>query len=86
LVLAETPHIATPLIWTRGLTTTGTWPVDSPWGIGGHIAYLDGHVLFYTELGEEDGQLVNPSDGKLTNNIREVIPSTNILEAPKPTS
>jgi prepilin-type N-terminal cleavage/methylation domain-containing protein/prepilin-type processing-associated H-X9-DG protein len=78
------PTSTTPLVWTRGLTTTGTWPNDSPWGLGGHIAYLDGHVSFYTELGSEDGQLVNPSTGALTNNITEVVPTANIMSAPSP--
>lgn len=78
----------TPLLWTRGLTTDGTWPVTSPWGIGGHIAFLDGHIQFYTELGEEDGQLVNPTNGQLVDNIEDVIPNpgTNILRAPEPSS
>ncbi|HKK19603.1 MAG TPA: prepilin-type N-terminal cleavage/methylation domain-containing protein [Opitutales bacterium] len=82
------PTSTTPLIWTRGLNTSGTWPNDSPWGLGGHIAYLDGHVQFYTELGEEDGQLVNPENGQLTPNIELVIPnpSTNILRAPTPSN
>ena len=80
------PTSTTPLLWTRGLTTAGTWPVSSPWGLGGHIAFLDGHVQFYTELGEEDGQLVNPDNGQLTDNIEDVIPNsgTNILRAPEP--
>lgn len=78
------PTSTTPLLWTRALTTAGTWPNTSPWGLGGHIAFLDGHVQFYTELGAEDGQLVDPSNGNLTNNITEVIDTANILEAPTP--
>jgi prepilin-type N-terminal cleavage/methylation domain-containing protein/prepilin-type processing-associated H-X9-DG protein len=79
------PTSTTPLVWTRGLTNAGTWPNDSPWGLGGHIAYLDGHVSFYTELGPEDGQLVNPTTGALTNNITDVIPEANVMSAPDPT-
>jgi prepilin-type N-terminal cleavage/methylation domain-containing protein len=78
------PISATPLLWTRGLTSGGTWPNDSPWGLGGHIAFLDGHISFYTELGSEDGQLVNPSNGSLTNSIEDVVGSANILRAPSP--
>ena len=76
------PTSTTPLLWTRGLTTEGTWGKDTPWGLGGHIAYLDGHVSFYTELGSEDGQLVDPTNGTLTSNITDVHAETNILRAP----
>ena len=48
-----------PAEWTHELAHGAE---DTPWGLGGHIAFLDGHVLFYTELGTEDGQLVNPTD------------------------
>ncbi len=81
-VSGNAPTSTTPLIWTRALTTAGTWGKDSPWGLGGHIAYLDGHVSFYQELGEEDGQLVNPTTGQQTVNIQDVHDSANIMEAP----
>ena len=61
---------------------TGTWGKDTPWGLGGHIAYLDGHVLFYTELGTEDGQLVNPTDGQQTVSMSDIYTSAQIKEAP----
>ena len=81
-VSGNAPTSTTPLLWTRALTTAGTWGKDSPWGLGGHIAYLDGHVSFYQELGQEDGQLVNPVDGTQTVNIQDVHDSANIMEAP----
>jgi len=81
-VSGNAPTSTTPLIWTRALTTSGTWGKDSPWGLGGHIAYLDGHVSFYQELGEEDGQLVNPTTGQQTVNIQDVHDAANIMEAP----
>ncbi|WPJ95320.1 prepilin-type N-terminal cleavage/methylation domain-containing protein [Coraliomargarita algicola] len=47
----------TPLIWTKGLGTTGEWATTSPWaGDGGHIAFADGHVTFYDSL-------LDPADG-----------------------
>ncbi len=51
------PASTTPLLWTRGLRSDGTWdPETSPWeGTGGHIAFLDGHVEFFTDLKGEDG-------------------------------
>ena len=82
-VSGNAPTSTTPLLWTRGLTSAGTWGKDTPWGLGGHIAYLDGHVSFYTELGEEDGQLVDPTNGTLTSDITKVHTETNILRAPE---
>lgn len=81
-VSGNAPSTTTPLLWTRGLNTSGTWGKDTPWGLGGHIAYLDGHVSFYTELGDEDGQLVDPDTGNLTTNINDVHEETNIMRAP----
>lgn len=85
-VSGNAPSTTTPLLWTRGLNTSGTWGKDTPWGLGGHIAYLDGHVSFYTELGEEDGQLVDPDTGDLTSNINDVHEETNVMRAPDFTS
>ena len=82
-VSGNAPTSTTPLIWTRGLVSSGTWGKDSPWGLGGHIAYLDGHVSFYQELGEEDGQLVDPTTGKQTVNINDVHVESNIMKAPE---
>ena len=76
------PTTTTPLLWTRALTTAGTWPNTSPWGLGGHIAFLDGHVSYYTELGAEDGQLVDPTNGNMTNNISDLVTEANIVRAP----
>jgi prepilin-type processing-associated H-X9-DG protein len=76
------PTTTTPLLWTRALTTEGTWPNTSPWGLGGHIAFLDGHVSYYTEIGPEDGQLVDPANGNLTNNISDLVTESNIIRAP----
>ncbi len=77
------PASTTPLLWTRGLETSGTWGKDTPWGRGGHIAFLDGHVSFYNDLLGDDGQLVDPNSGTLTENIQDVHDASNILEAPK---
>jgi prepilin-type N-terminal cleavage/methylation domain-containing protein/prepilin-type processing-associated H-X9-DG protein len=83
-ISGNAPTSTTPLLWTRGLTSSGTWGINSPWGLGGHIAYLDGHVLFYTELGAEDGQLVTPQTGALTVDIGDVHTSANIMTSPAP--
>jgi len=61
----------TPLIWTRGLETSGQWESDSPWeGKGGHIAYLDGHVVFYEDVVD---QLVDPATAESISNIEDAI-------------
>jgi prepilin-type N-terminal cleavage/methylation domain-containing protein len=75
------PPSTTPLTWTRGLSSSGNWGKDSPWGLGGHIAFLDAHVSWYNDLEGEDGQLVNPSNGTLTNNILNVHSDSDILRA-----
>ncbi|HAV14349.1 MAG TPA: hypothetical protein DCX06_12785 [Opitutae bacterium] len=82
-VSGNAPTSTTPLLWTRGLDlTNGTWGKNTPWGLGGHIAYLDGHVQFYTELGEEDGLLVNPTTGVLTKAMSDIHTSDNVKAAP----
>jgi prepilin-type processing-associated H-X9-DG protein len=69
----------TPVAWTRGLTAEGTW-LDfgaNRAGIygseGGFIAFLDGHVAFYRDLGEDGGQLVSFQNGQRTSDIRAAI-------------
>jgi prepilin-type N-terminal cleavage/methylation domain-containing protein len=63
----------TPIAFTRGLTTTGSWDPDR--GVyraaGGHIVFLGGNVQFYQSI---DGRLVN-TRGKSANDIRETIPA-----------
>jgi prepilin-type N-terminal cleavage/methylation domain-containing protein/prepilin-type processing-associated H-X9-DG protein len=46
---ANVPLDTTPLAWTRGLTTEGTW--DKTLGLygdkGGYVVYCDGHVTWF---------------------------------------
>ncbi|MET3873032.1 type II secretion system protein [Puniceicoccus vermicola] len=75
----------TPIAWTKGLSTGGTWDDTSPWeGDGGHIAFMDGHVAFYKNLGDSTtGELVDPSTGTTTNNIETAVGgSANVVEPP----
>lgn len=69
----------TPVAWTRGLTIGGTW-LDfgqNRAGIygseGGYIAFLDGHVAFYRDLGADGGQLVSAVTGQRTADIRDAL-------------
>ena len=76
----QAPLSTTPLLWTRGLTPSGTWSKDSPWGgKGGHIAFLDGHVAFYRELSPDEGQFLK-EDGSPTVNFRDLVAKENLLE------
>ncbi|MFP4157897.1 MAG: Tfp pilus assembly protein FimT/FimU [Opitutales bacterium] len=76
------PSSTTPLLWTRGLDTSGTWDGESPWGRGGHIGFLDGHVTFFNELDGTDEGLVDRSTGELTENYENALSSiAEVLEA-----
>lgn len=76
----------TPVAWTRGLNTEGTWnDFDHPTnpGVygssGGHIVFLDGHVEFFAD-GIND-RLVNATTKQPTSNILEALgPGATILQ------
>jgi prepilin-type N-terminal cleavage/methylation domain-containing protein len=63
----------TPIAFTRGLTSQGTW--DESRGAyksaGGHIVFLGGNVQYFQSI---DGRLTNTA-GKSTSDIRETIPA-----------
>jgi len=65
---ANAPASTMPLIWTRGFETDG-WPDDDDavWaGDGGHIAFVDGHVEFFSDTLGDSGQgalVVGPGGG-----------------------
>ncbi|MBL9188298.1 MAG: hypothetical protein JNK23_12505 [Opitutaceae bacterium] len=66
---------STPIAWTRGLRSDGTWDPKSGayGGEGGYIAFLGGNVQFFSNL--QATPLVRP-DGKRTSNILETLPPT----------
>jgi prepilin-type N-terminal cleavage/methylation domain-containing protein len=63
----------TPIAFTRGLKSDGTW--DAASGVygaeGGHVVFLGGNVQFYPAV---DSRLVG-IDGKPTGDIRRTIPA-----------
>ncbi len=72
---------STPVAFTRGLQTDGTWAkagttaADSVYGPdGGHIAFLGGNVVFFANVGDSDtnGRLT-AVDGKQTNNVANTL-------------
>ncbi len=77
----------TPLLWTRGLKGNGYW--DQTEGVfgsdGGHIAYVDGHIMWYDSLKDENsgqGMLTIYDGTQRTMNIAQAIRggSENILK------
>jgi prepilin-type processing-associated H-X9-DG protein len=79
------PASTTPVAWTRGLREDGTWDrKTSPYqGNGGHIAFLDGHVVWYKRLdkNEPSMRLVKFGSSEATSNIKEALPpNVEILE------
>jgi hypothetical protein len=76
----------TPILWTRGLKTDGTWDEkNSVFGKShGIIMFRNGTVRTYSseELSEGAGALINYKTGKPTKNILEAIhPEANVLES-----
>ncbi|MGB0370232.1 MAG: type II secretion system protein [Opitutales bacterium] len=76
----SSPASTTPLIWTKGLSSSGEWPAaTSPWIANeGHIAFLDTHVEFFqAQSGEAAVTLVghprNGSAGQETNDISAAV-------------
>ncbi len=65
---------STPIAFTRGLRSDGTWdPEKGVYGsAGGFVAYLDGHVVFYSELTQK---LVSNHSGQLVDNLLESLPT-----------
>lgn len=68
----------TPIAWTRGLQTDGTWAKHSPYGSdgGGHIVFIGGNVMFFKNLGASaaTGELIRYDGKGTTNNILEALP------------
>ncbi len=84
---SSAPASTTPIIWTRGLQSSGDWGEDSPFsGKVGHIGFLDGHVSQYDTLRDEEGGtsglllvLGSRTAEKTTDITRAVGGSSNVL-------
>lgn len=79
------PASTTPLLWTKGLDTSGDWDIESPWlGDGGHIGFMDGHVEWFENLSAQENQLPvgkSVTGGGVTSNIEQAILSSTTAEA-----
>lgn len=74
--------VITPLGWSRGLKTDGTWPAegtgdtDSVWGTeGGHICYGDGHVNWVPNTAADGPNAFQKTDGTASANYTDAIPT-----------
>jgi prepilin-type processing-associated H-X9-DG protein len=69
------PLATTPLVFTRGLKTDGTW--DEKYGLygskGGYIAFCDGHVTWFD--GNKPAKFLKWDGSGYTSNIREALPN-----------
>ena len=82
----QAPQASTPIAWTRGLKASGQWAplTDHNPGVygnqGGHIAFLDAHVSWYSEL-NSDNSLVHYLTRKPTSNILQALsPHASVLD------
>jgi prepilin-type N-terminal cleavage/methylation domain-containing protein len=76
----------TPLAFTRGLRTDGTWsgPAATADDVaigpyqqtGGHIVFLGGNVQFYSNV----NQALIANNGKTTSNLREAVPNRSTVK------
>jgi len=72
----------TPIVWTRGLQTDGTWSATKGvWAAeGGHVSFGDGHVTWYDNT---KGQFIDrtTSTGVAQENWQKAVKSTAITDA-----
>lgn len=82
------PASTTPLAWTRGLQSDGTWrpATDATPGVygdeGGHIVFLDAHVRYFRQIG---GELTDYDSKNETSNVADALsPNAQVLEYTAP--
>tara|TARA_B100001123_G_C15099095_1_gene942804 strand:- start:37 stop:765 length:729 start_codon:yes stop_codon:yes gene_type:complete len=65
-----------PIIWTKGLQSSGEWDGDSPWGgDGGHILWSDGTKEYYNNTsGDDEKGIFEDENGNRTKDINRAIP------------
>ena len=74
-----------PLLWTRGLSSAGTWDAaDGVWGAdGGHIGWGDSHVI-WTENTDNDGNgvalFLDRSLGSPTQDWKKAVSEGTVIE------
>jgi prepilin-type processing-associated H-X9-DG protein len=86
------PLSTTPIAFTRGIpevtndksnqdTEVAKWPTTGVYGDkGGYIAFLDGHVEWFDDLGPDDnGKLMMWAKSGTTNDIKKAIPGAAVI-------
>jgi hypothetical protein len=68
----------TPVVYTRGLQTSGVWsPTSGTYkDVGGYIAFLGGNVEFYTSTSSPSPVFTSNNSGRKTQNIQQAVPFT----------
>jgi hypothetical protein len=58
----NSPPATTPIMWTRGMQSDGTWAPDSPFhGQGGYVVFMDGHMEWFgAKLDVASPQVASP--------------------------
>lgn len=74
----------TPIAWTRGLQSDGTWAAHAPNGTqGGHIVFLGGNVQYFRDV---RNRLVRYDGTGKTSDIREALPPGAVIGEYTPTA
>ena len=80
---------AIPLVWTRGLQTTGSWSLTSGVykDVGGYVGFLGGNVAFYSTTGANAtaGIFTSNNSARKTNSIQQAVPLTGFIYGVPPT-
>ncbi len=86
---SSAPPSTTPVIWTRGVDSSGDWTDDSPFGgNAGHLAFIDGHVTEYDTLRDEEGGttgllvVLGSKSGEKTADISRAVGGLNNILSP----
>lgn len=79
VAIGISPHHATsttPMLWTRGLTTSGEWSEDAVWENRGFMIYADGHSEMIDTMGTgENALLLHYTNRTPTANVLQALPS-----------
>ncbi|MDR0740405.1 MAG: type II secretion system GspH family protein [Puniceicoccales bacterium] len=72
---ASVPLVTTPLAFTRGLKSNGTW--DEKYGLygskGGYVVFCDGHITWFD--GSKPAKFLHWNGEQYTTDIRQAIPN-----------
>lgn len=75
-ITSHAPLSTTPMLWARGLTSSGEWSEEGLWGEGdGFIIFTDGHAERLDRIGEGDNAILLHYENRTpTSNVLEALP------------